>query len=156
LAKMKINAGQDYALKLEKFGNDSPKIAKKVVIAGANPVTDEIRKRLVENLNDPGYVGLGDGGLFGTKQNVPTGDLLDSFGIAPPDTDKLGNTNTKIGFDGYDRRGTPNALKARAMESGTSWLKKRPFVRPAVNKTKQKAIDEMGKELDKQMKNYGL
>jgi len=66
------------------------------------------------------------------------------------------NTNTKIGFDGYDRKGVPNALKARAMESGTSTQPKRPFVRPAVNRVKKKAIEEMGKTLDIELTIYAL
>lgn len=156
MAKMKVNAGEAYAKKLSQFGKDAPEIAKKVVMAGANPVADEIRKNLEANLHDPAYVGKGDGGLMGTKTTVPTGDLLVSFGIAPPGVDRNGNTNTKIGFEGYDRKGVPNALKARAMESGTSTLKKRPFVRPAVNKTRGKAIEEMGKKLDDEMKIYSL
>lgn len=153
---MRVNAGDAYARKLAKFGKDSGEIAKKVVMAGAAPIADEIRKNLVANLRDPAYVGYGDGGLFGTKTTVTTGDLIESFGIAPPGVDKSGNTNTKIGFEGYDRKGVPNALKARAMESGTSTLKKRPFVRPAVNKMKGRAIEEMGKTLDAQIKIYAL
>ncbi|NDL68848.1 HK97-gp10 family putative phage morphogenesis protein [Anaerotalea alkaliphila] len=156
MAKMKFNAGDEYARKLDKFGKDAPEIAKKVVRAGANPVADEIRKNLVANLNDPAYAGKGDGGLFGGKRNRPTGELLDSFGVTRPMVDKNGNTNVKIGFGGYDSKGVPQALKARAMESGTSTLKKRPFVRPAVKKTKGIAVDAMGKELDEQLKIYSL
>lgn len=155
MARMKVNAGNDYALKLAKFGRDSAEIAKKVVIAGANPVADEIRKNLEANLRDPAYVGFGES-YWGMKNNTPTGELLESFGRTPPGVDGKGNTNVKIGFEGYDSRGTPNALKARAMESGTSWLKKRPFIRPSVNKTKRRAIDAMGKEIDNQMKIYAL
>jgi len=141
MAKMKIKAGEEYAMKISKLGKAAIEISKKVVIAGAVPIADEIRKNLKANLNDSKY---------------SEGDLLDSFGIAPPDIDKRGNTNTKIGFDGYDKKNVPNALKARAMESGTSVQKKRPFIRPAVNKKKKKAIDEMGKEFDKQIKIYAL
>lgn len=141
MAKMTIRGLDEYALKLSKLGTDAPKIAKKVVMAGANPVADEIRRNLEKNLSGSKY---------------STGDLLDSFGIAPPGVDRQGNTNTKIGFEGYDRKGVPNALKARAMESGTSTQPKRPFVRPAVSKMKKKAIDEMGKTLDSEIKIYGL
>ena len=155
MAKMTIKGTEEYALKLAKFGKDAPEIAKKVVMAGANPVADEIRKNLIANLNDQAYVGKGES-FWGVKNNTPTGDLLNSFGIAPPDVDKNGNTNTKIGFEGYDRKGVPNALKARAMESGTSRLRKRPFIRPAVVKMKGKAIEEMGKTLDREMKIYAL
>lgn len=153
MARMRINAGEEYALKLENFGRDAPEIAKKVVYAGANPVADAIRENLIKNLKDPSYAGTGTGS---TKLNKYTGDLLDSFGVTPASEDSKGNTNVKIGFAGYDRKGVPNALKARAMESGTSRLKKRPFVRPAVNKTRKIAVEEMGKKLDEQMKIYAL
>lgn len=141
MARMTIHGLDEYAMKLSKLGTDGSKIAKKVVMAGANPIADEIRKNLKNNLKGSGY---------------STGDLLDSFGIAPPDVDRRGNTNTKIGFDGYDRKGVPNPLKARAMESGTSTQPKKPFVRPAVSKMKKKAIEEMGKTLDSEIKIYGL
>ena len=38
------------------------------------------------------------------------------------------------------------------MESGSSKQKKRPFVRPAVNKTKKRAIEEMQKRLNEELK----
>ena len=88
---------------------------KDVVMAGAQPVADEIRKGLENN-------------LAGSKYSK--GDLLGSLGITPPGVDSQGNVNTKIGFDGYDSKGVANQLKARVMESGTSKIKKRPFVRP--------------------------
>jgi HK97 gp10 family phage protein len=141
MAKMTVNAGADYALKLSRLGKDSAEIAKKVVMAGASPVANEIRKNLEAN-------------LAGSKHS--NGDLIASFGVAPPDIDDRGNTNTKIGFEGYDSKGVANALKARAMESGTSTQKKKPFVRPAVNKMRGRAIDEMGKKLDEEIKIYGL
>ena len=153
MAKMTVKGTDELALKLSKLGANSEKIAKKVVRAGASPVADEIRKNLEKNIKDTTYVGKGKGDK---KKITSTGDLLDSMGVAPPSTDRSGNINTKIGFEGYDRNGTPNALKARAMESGTSTLKKRPFVRPAVNKTRKKAIDEMSKAFDDEMKIYSL
>lgn len=154
---MKIKGIEEYALKLSKLGKDSPEIAKKVVMAGANPVADAIRNSLEANLADIESVSKDPNektSLF--KSGLSKGDLLNSFGIAPPSVDRNGNTNTKIGFKGYDRKWVPNALKARAMESGTSKLKKRPFVRPAVNRSRKKAIEEMGKKLDEQIKIYAL
>ncbi|WP_242966516.1 HK97-gp10 family putative phage morphogenesis protein [Clostridium sp. BSD9I1] len=153
---MTIKGLDEYSSKLSKLGKDAPEIAKKVVMSGASPVADEIRKNLENNLYDPAYAGTGDGGIWGVKRYKFKGDLLNSFGIAPPGVDSHGNTNTKIGFEGYDSKGVPNALKARAMESGTSTLRKRPFVRPAVNSTKAKAIKEMGRKLDEEMKIYAL
>ena len=134
MARMEIRGFDELELQLSKLAD--PEIAKEVVMAGANPIADEIRKRLEKNLK-------------GSKTS--TGDLLNSLGIAPPDIDYDGNTNTKIGFGGYDRKGVANALKARVMESGTSIHKKRPFIRPAVNKSKKLAEAEMQKKLDEKI-----
>lgn len=155
MATMTIRGMDEYARKLSQLGQASVPIAKKAVYAGASIVADEVKKRLEANLDDPSYVGKKSEG--GIKSDASTGDLLESFGIAPIGTDKNGNTNTKIGFDGYDSKGVPNALKARSMESGTSTLRKRPFVRPAVNAVKSKAQETMGDVVDEEIaKIYAL
>lgn len=137
MARMTIKGTDELAIQISRLETMSTEIAKDVVMAGAQPVADEIRKGLEKNLQGSKY---------------STGDLLDSLGIAPPNIDEKGNVNTKIGFDGYDRKGVPNVLKARVMESGSSKQKKRPFVRPAVNKTKKRAIEEMQKRLNEELK----
>ena len=152
MARMTFISSDELALKLSALAAGSDEIAKKAIYEGANIVADEIKKRLEDNLYDPAYVGKGDGGIFWGKHKKPTGDLLASFGITPITRDKDGVWNAKIGFDGYDRKGVPNALKARAMESGTSTLRKRPFVRPAVNATKNAAIARMGEVVDDETK----
>lgn len=145
MAKMTIKGMDEYAYKLSKLGKKSVEISKKAVRAGADPVADEIRSQLVKNLQGSGY---------------STGELLDSLGIAPTTIDYKGNANTKIGFEGYDWKssnpsakypyGKPNALKARAMESGTSTQKKKPFIRPALRRAKKKCLEEMGRTIDEE------
>ncbi len=137
MAKMTIRGVDDLALQISKLGKMSEEISKNVVMAGAQPVADAIRQELQKN-------------LAGSKYS--TGDLEKSLGITPPGVDSQGNVNTKVGFDGYDRDGVPNQLKARVMESGSSKQKKKPFVRPAVNKSKKKAIEEMQKKYDQEVK----
>lgn len=139
MAKMTIKGLDEYSKALSKLGSDSVDITKKVVYSGADILANEVKSELRWAIGESGS---------------STGDLIDSLGIAPIDTDNSGNTNTKIGFDGYDRKGVPNALKARAMESGTSTQKKRPFIRKAVNRSKQKCIDAMGKRLEVELKIY--
>jgi len=136
MAKMTIKGTDQLELQLSKLGNMSTKIAKDVVMAGAQPVADEIRKGLENN-------------LAGSKYSK--GDLLDSLGIAPPGVDNQGNVNTKIGFDGYDSNGVANQLKARVMESGSSKQQKKPFVRPAVNRSKNRALEAMQKKFDEKI-----
>ncbi len=136
MAKMTVKGTDELELQLSKLGTMSTKIAKDVVMAGAQPVADEIRKGLQANLQGSKY---------------SKGDLLGSLGITPPGVDSQGNVNVKIGFDGYDSEGVANQLKARVMESGTSKIKKRPFVRPAVNRSKKKALEAMQKKFDEEI-----
>lgn len=72
--------------------------------------------------------------------------LLDGFGVSPMQDDN-GYLNVKLGFDGYNSvktkkypQGQPNALIARVTESGSGYREKTPFMRPAVNATRKKAI----------------
>lgn len=152
MARMTIKGAEEYALKLSKLGQQEGEIAAKAVYGGAGIVADEIKKRLAQNLDDPASVSKSGDAVFKNAANEPSGDLLKSFGIAPIKAFADMDTSTKLGFDGYDRNGVPNQLKARAMESGTSTLRKRPFVRPAVNATRSKAQTKMGEIVDEEMK----
>jgi len=158
MAKMTIKGTDELALQLSKLGKMSVEIAKDVVMAGAQPVADEIRKGLqslpIDNLKH-----LKDGEIFNVTPYGELKDLSDSLGITKPDIDNAGNVNTKIGFDGYGSypskkypKGLPNPLLARAIESGSSVRKKRPFVRTAVNRSKKKALEEMQKKCDEEIK----
>lgn len=152
MAKMSIKGLDEYAMKLSQLGAQEGDIAKKAVYGGAKIVADEIKKRLIDNLNDPSPVGKGGGATLKGMNYKQTGSLLASFGIAPIRVFKDGDTSTKLGFDGYDEHGVPNQLKARAMESGTSVLKKRPFVRPAVNAKRKPAQEKIGQIVDDEIK----
>ena len=139
MAKMSVSGLDEYIDKLSKLGSKMPEVAKRAVQAGVNPLADEVRKQLEKNLQGSKY---------------STGDLLDSLGTTPVGVDKNGVYNAKVGFSGYDRKGVPNALKARAMESGTSRQPKKPFMRPAVNRAKKRVLEEMGRSIDMDLKIY--
>lgn len=134
MAKIEFKIG-DYANKLALLKSEYENVAKKAIYEGTAIVADEIRKNLEEVISDEA-----------------TGELLDSFGISPIKTDKRGNLNAKIGFDGYDSKGVPNQLKARTLESGSSKQKKRPYIRPAINATKKKAERIMFRVVDEAVK----
>lgn len=138
MAKVTMYAGEDYALRLSKMATDSEEIAKKAIYEGSKIVADKIKSN-----------------LEGVLSPEATGDLVESFGVTPITTNKDGDWNTKIGFDGYDKKGVANQLKARVMESGTSTRAKKPFVRPAVNSTKKRVIQKMGEVIDEELKKIG-
>jgi len=155
MARIEIRGFDGLELQLSKLAD--PELAKDVVMAGAQPVADEIRKS-IEALPEDKFRRLKKGEVFIGVPRQQKQDLLDSLGIAPPDVDYDGNTNTKIGFDGYGKiptkkypKGVPNQLLARAVESGSSVRKKTPFIRKAVNKSKKLAEAEMQKKLDEKI-----
>lgn len=158
MAKFDFKAGDDYALALSNLGKESTEISKKMVYEAANVVIKDIRNEL-ENLQEEKMRYLNKGDKFEGVSPKQKKDLLDSLGITPIDVDKSGNTNAKIGFDGYGSyktkkypNGLPNQLLARAIESGSSVRKKKPFVRPAVNRSKGKAQEAMKKVFDEEIK----
>lgn len=156
MARLEIKGFNELELQLSKLAD--PELAKDVVMAGAQPVADEIRKS-IEALPEDKFRYLKENEVFTGVPKQQKQDLLDSLGITPPDIDFDGNTNTKIGFDGYGKlptkkypKGVPNQLLARAVESGSSVRKKTPFIRKAVNKSKKLAEAEMQKKLDEKIK----
>lgn len=128
MARFSAKGFKELSKKLSKLDHDTTEIAKQAVYEGASILADEIKTRL-------------EGNLIGSKTS--TGDLVDSFGVAPIQVKENGDVDTVIGFHGYDRKGVPNQLKARAMESGTSKQPKRPFVRPAVQASRARVVERM-------------
>lgn len=81
-----------------------------------------------------------------------SGDLADSIGIAEFDKDG-DKVSTAIGFSGYDEKGVPNIVKARVLEHGRvdasgRTVAKHPFIKNAVRKAKQKALNAMQKRFE--------
>jgi len=150
MANIEIFGDDNLELQLAKLAK--PEMAKRIVKAGAQPVADEMRKRL-RNLPEDKFRRLGKDEIFVGVPDKQKKDLLDSMGIAPADIDRNGNANTKVGFHGYGSyptkkypKGVPNQLLARAIESGSSVRKKTPFIRPAINHSKEKSVEAMQNE----------
>lgn len=157
MARMTFKAGEEYAIKLSKLATGQEEIAKKAIYAAAGIVADKIKANL-NSLPEEKFRYLRDGEKFVGVPERQKKDLIDSFGITPITTDSKGNWNAKIGFDGYGSiptkkypNGLPNQLLARAIESGSSVRRKKPFVRPAVNATKKQAQAKMAEIIDKEI-----
>lgn len=137
MARITFKSGDEYALRLMKTANRSEDLMKRAIYAGAKVVADRVRANLEANLSG---------------SETSTGALAASLGITPITEDRNGFWNAKIGFDGYDERGVPNQLKARVLESGSSRVKKRPFVAPALRASRKTALEAMGKVIDDEIK----
>ena len=160
MARITFKGQSEYFEKLQQleyaFSNDTA--LEKAVRAGAKPVADQIRQNL-EKIPAAPFRKLQSGELIQGLSESEQKDLEESFGTTPIVRDRNGFINTKCGFDGYGSfptntypQGVPNALVARAAESGSSVRQKVPFVRPAVNATRKKSIEAMENVVDDELK----
>lgn len=141
MAKFVVNGMQENIALFEKLANNSESVAKQAVGAGAMILADEIAKNLDAS--------IAKGASAREKRNYKlTGDLQRGLGVTTVKKDRNGIWNAKVGFDGYGSDGRPLPLVARAMESGTSKQKKRPFIRPAVSSSEAKVQSEIKKVIE--------
>lgn len=128
MAKIEFKGVNEYAQQLDELGADAEGICRYAIYDAAGLVMDAI----IDNAP------------------VDTGDLRESVELSVM-KNKDGFIYTQVIFEWYDRKGTPNSLKARAIESGTSRMQKRPFIRPAVNRVKKQAEQLIAENLDKKL-----
>lgn len=152
MANITFKDGEEYLIRLGRLSDQSEEIIKKAIYPAADLVANKIRENLQAEINDPSSAAVSKKSLYKKKGQKSTGDLLDSLGITPIRKDGKGYWNEKIGFDGYDRKGVPNQLKARAIERGTSKMRERPFVKPAVASTGKQAQELMRQVVDEETK----
>lgn len=159
MARIRFSKLDDYELQLSQLSARTEEIAGKAIYAGAEIITDAIRKNIEELPAVSDKTGLF---AFLEKSQAPLTKtakqgLLDGLGITPMRNDD-GVWNVKIGFDGYNDmptqkypRGQPNQLIARSLESGSSIAEKHPFVRPAITKNRKRAEAKMAEILEKEI-----
>lgn len=160
MAKINFKGVEKYVNKLELLQKNE--VIKKAVYRGGEVVAEAIKEGLKQLPIEEGENGLPP---MGSEENPLHGvsrkqkrDLIESFGLAPMEDEK-GYINTKAGFDGYGSiktkkypKGVPNSMLMRSVESGTSFRKKHPVIRPAVNKSRKKAEEIMEQTVNEELK----
>lgn len=158
MATFEFGGIDTYIKQLNKLQADTKAgVIGKTVYAGADVVANSVRSA-IQSLPEGKE---GDAGLGAVTPAQKRG-LLEGFGISKMRDDN-GFVNVKLGFDGYNSvktkkcpKGQPNALIARAVNSGTSFRKKTRFVDKAVTaskKTAEAAMDAAcSREIEKIMK----
>ena len=135
MATFKFEGIDKYQALLNDLGAKATGCIKRAVFVGSDVVINQIRRNL-EGIN-----------------HKDTGSLLKSLGLQKM-TDKNGFISTKVGWtaggEDYDSKGTPNALKAAALESGVSGKNypKTHFISRAVKAATAPANERMSKQLD--------
>lgn len=164
MAKMQVGSGLDqYIAELNKLAINTSEVLGRSIYVGTDIVADEVRKNIekITVSNSPKRGTQSD--PIDTITSAQKTGLLQGFGISGLATTD-GITNVKLGFDGYNSQVATTSVKAkwtdkrqanimiaRAVEGGTSFRRKHPFVAPAVRATKKKAEAAMAEQLDKEI-----
>lgn len=158
MAKITFTGGEEFGAKLEQLSHaDARGMIRRAVKRGAAPVADAIKEAIrALTVTAEGYERHGSQRhILSSITKLQKEGLLESMGIAAIQEDKNGFINVKVGFDGYNKvktkkfpNGQPNALIARAINSGTSFRKKTRFVDKAVKKTEVAAVRAMEDSID--------
>jgi len=153
MARLTVGKGvDDYIASLDDLKYRVPEISGRAIYQGADVVADQIRAN-IQAL--PVQQGRSRGRRDPTQEEKD--GLLEGLGIAKKRTEN-GNINVKIGMDGYNSdvtekypNGKPNAMIARSIESGTTFINRHPFISNAVRMSKSEAEEAMAAEVDKQL-----
>lgn len=135
------------------MSRDSEGIAKACVYEGAKVAADAVKKNIQALPTRDPKTHHGKKGATPAEKEA----LLKGFGIAQMRTGG-GTIDTVLGFEGYDKNVTPRypgghpiPMIARTIESGTSWLTKTPFIKPAINSSKAAAESAMATKFDEEI-----
>lgn len=144
MAKFTFDASQ-YMAALDKLGSDFTPLAKAAIYDAAGIVAAEITDEINALPRVADYVKGAAGELIDGVTDSQRAGLLSGLGIAKMQ-DNGGTIDTRVGFAGYNSTrtrkypsGQPNAMIARAINSGTSFRAKNRFIARAVKNSKARA-----------------
>lgn len=151
----KFEGLDEYIKQIEQVNYNSEKYLKKALHEGAGLMADGM-KQAIESLPTQ------DGNVEGIRtgiRSVQKQGLVQSFGISKMREEGMNEFNVKLGFDGRNAlkskkypQGQSNAMIARQVESGTSWMRKNAFVSRTQRAYKAKVEERMRIVLDEEIK----
>ena len=147
MARMTVKGSEELYAMLESVQNHSQEIASRVVYEGAGVVVRAMAAAVAALPTDDSF-GTADHPKSGPS-SIQKAGLVNSLGVAPHKHGG-GKTDTSIGFDGYNAlrtkrwpSGQPNAMVARSVERGTSFMRPNPIIKRSVSASKGAAVAKM-------------
>lgn len=159
MAKFKVGDGiVTYLNNLQRLSDASDDLIGRTIFAGAEVVTDRIRKAIEKVPLESSTEASRSGRLIVGLSASQKGGLLDGLGIARMRVE-AGAHNVKVGFDGYNAtknknwpKGQPNSMIARSMETGTSFRAKNPVITQATRDAKNEAERAMADTYEREVR----
>ena len=155
MATFKFEGVDELIKQYQKLQNNADEMIGAAIYNGAGVVMKAVESA-VSNIATDDRFGTDTSPTSGPS-SIQKAGLQHSLGIAKLRDDN-GFRNVKIGFDGYNRvktktwpQGQPNAMVARSVESGTSWMQKQPFMRKAEQSSRARCEKVMSETVDKEI-----
>lgn len=153
MAKFKVSPNlEKYDRAIYQLGAQAHEYIENAVKKGADPVADAVRAGVNGIPVDDNYRKPGE--LRSGLRTIQKSGLQAGLGVAPV-RDDSGFINVKVGFHGYNGMhtkkypgGQPNAMIARSVENGTSYMSAHPFIAPAVRSSQKQAENIMKQEIE--------
>lgn len=149
---MKVDGMEDISAMLEKIEEAAPAVAAKALYEGAGIMAEEIRAGAEGIRTEPFR------GPKPTRKPSPEEkEIVIAAGVGIAKFDKNGDeVDTSVGYRnaGYATLGSeekPIPLIVNAINSGTSFMKKQPFIRKASRTGGQKAMAAMTRSIEDQI-----
>ena len=156
--QMNVDGMAELSEMLEKMENEAPKAAARALYTGAGMMSEEIRKGAGEIKTAPfKYAKPGETRLPSPEEK----EIILAAGAGIAKFNKNGTeVDTSVGFrnSGYaelDGKMVPIPKIVNAINSGTSFMKKQPFVRKAARTASNKVLEAMRKSIEAEFEAIG-
>lgn len=153
--KLQVDGLAELSETLQKMGDDAQKVAASALYDGAGIMADEIKKT-AETIQTAPFKYAREGQRLPSPEEK---DIVVKAGTGIAKFDKDGDeVNTSVGYRkaGYaDLNGKqkPVPLIVNSINSGTSFMKKQPFIRKAANSGGKRAMDAMKAKIESAFEN---
>lgn len=147
--------------RLEDLGAKSEDIMNKALYAGLKVMADGLKEEIRALPEDHGYKRVPKVPPRNVVGSHDKNDLISHMGISHFRSE-TGRVYARISFNGYGEiktkkypNGRPVVLIARAINSGSSVRMKHPFIKPAIAKHRDAALDAMRRAVEQEINNSG-
>lgn len=155
--QLKVDGMAEISELLEKMEQDAPKTASRALYVGAGIMADEIKKN-VETIKTAPFKYAKEGSRLPSPEEK---EIVQTAAAGIAKFNKNGTeVDTSVGFQnaGYaELKGkmVPIPVIVNSINSGTSFMKKQPFVRKAANNAAPKAMEAMRQQIEAEFEAIG-
>lgn len=158
MAEIKVEGMEEFLELLIATEKQTERIIGRSVHPGAKVVADACKNYMQTFI-------ITESGRHYGKDHYPTPQqlkgLIDSMGIARMRRKQGGTFDVKLGFDGYNEvktkkypKGQPNAMIARSINSGSTYMKRQPFMDMTIKISKERAEAVIGEQFDIELEKF--